>query len=183
MLRLFTGIEISGTQRLQLQMLQTGLRNVRWVEPADFHITLHFLGTVTNREADTFVDALDQGVWAQPEITLGELKTFGGSQPRSVFASVAANDALSRLQAAHARVATQLGLRHDKRKFTPHVTIARLTQPPNLDNVLRYLSQFGGFSSPPFKPERFVLYSARSSSGGGPYRVEQSWPLQTQPST
>jgi 2'-5' RNA ligase len=64
----------------------------------------------------------------------------------------------------------------DPRKFTPHVTIARLrnVQP---EMAARYLSSRGNFHVPPFTVGRFVLMSSRESIGGGPYIVEDSYPL------
>lgn len=40
-----------------------------------------------------------------------------------------------------------------------------------------YLSARGNFASVPFTAGRFVLMSSRASVGGGPYIVEEAWPL------
>ena len=58
----------------------------------------------------------------------------------------------------------------------PHVTLARLRNPNPID-VAQYLSARGNFSTMPFKVSRFVLMSSRDSVGGGPYVVEEVWPL------
>jgi len=42
---------------------------------------------------------------------------------------------------------------------------------------VHYLSSRGNFSTMPFKVSRFVLMSSRDSVGGGPYVVEEAWPL------
>ena len=64
----------------------------------------------------------------------------------------------------------------DPRKFTPHVTLARLRNSSPVD-VAHYLSARGNFSTMPFRVGRFVLMSSRESVGGGPYIVEEAWPL------
>jgi 2'-5' RNA ligase len=43
--------------------------------------------------------------------------------------------------------------------------------------VARYLSARGNFVTAPFRVGRFVLMSSRDSVGGGPYIVEEAWPL------
>ena len=58
----------------------------------------------------------------------------------------------------------------------PHVTLARLRNAAP-EEVARYLSARGNFSTAPFKVGRFVLMSSRDSVGGGPYVIEEAWPL------
>ena len=45
-MRLFVGIALPEDIRFQLSLLCSGLPNVRWVPPANFHITLRFIGEV-----------------------------------------------------------------------------------------------------------------------------------------
>ena len=70
----------------------------------------------------------------------------------------------------------QIGLPPETRKFTPHVTLARLrgTSPGDL---ARYIADAGRFAALEFPIRRFVLFSSRDSVGGGPYLVEQAYPL------
>jgi hypothetical protein len=44
-------------------------------------------------------------------------------------------------------------------------------------DIAEYLGTRGGFAGPSFTAEGFVLYSARDSVGGGPYVVEEAYPL------
>jgi len=174
--RLFTGIELPQTQRTMLSLAQSGLPNARWIEQEDMHITLRLMGDVERRRANDIVDALRAKSWNQPTIQLGELRAFGGSKPSSVHASIADDPILTRLQAAQETLICKLGLPEDHRKFTPHVTLARCRQ-ATAEQVAHYLGQFGGFSAPRFQPTSYVLYSAKESVGGGPYYVEERFPL------
>ncbi|MGI9354074.1 MAG: RNA 2',3'-cyclic phosphodiesterase [Rhizobiaceae bacterium] len=173
--RLFTGLEIPQMLRTRLSFLQSGLDTVRWVEPDDFHITLRFIGDVTPNDANAICEALSSRDWHTPKVTLGELKNFGNSKPSSIYASIKDDEGLSRLAASHERMMQQLGLPSYGRKFTPHVTIARCRNATKPLTVARYLAENGGFSAPAFKPSRFMRYSARDSTGGGPYKVEETW--------
>ena len=69
-----------------------------------------------------------------------------------------------------------MGLPPDQRKFIPHVTLARLKGVSTRD-IADYLSLRGGFVAGPFEVDRFVLFSAKESTGGGPYIVEEAYPL------
>jgi 2'-5' RNA ligase len=62
------------------------------------------------------------------------------------------------------------------RKYTPHVTLARLRDSSS-QAVAEYLSARGYFRTAAFHVSRFVLYSSRASVGGGPYVVEASYPF------
>jgi 2'-5' RNA ligase len=80
------------------------------------------------------------------------------------------------LQAEHERLMQRVGLEPEGRKYTPHVSLARLRESSNRQ-VADYLAVRAPFRSPPFKVSRFVLFSSRASIGGGPYVVEAAYPL------
>ena len=84
--------------------------------------------------------------------------------------------ALVELQAEQERRLRRIGLAPETRKFTPHVTLARLrgARPPA---VADYLASRGALALEGFTADRFVLYSARESVGGRPYVVEAAYPL------
>jgi 2'-5' RNA ligase len=107
---------------------------------------------------------------------LSGVGAFGQKKPHAVWAGAAASPDLYALQAEIERICQRLGLSADPRKFTPHVTLARLKNTSPID-LAGYLSARGNFSTSPFRVSRFVLMSARESVGGGPYIVEEAWPL------
>ena len=179
--RLFTGLEVPAHIRAILSLKQAGIPKMRWMDPADFHITLRFIGDVCAREANDIVDTLSQRTWSQPEIEIGELKCFGGAKPSALYASVSADPVLIGLAASQERAMQQLGLPPDPRRFTPHITIGRCSK-CSPESIARYLSHHGeAWPGLSFKPTRFVLYSARESRGGGPYKIEHTWPLEGDP--
>src|SRR5207237_10698543 len=44
--RLFTGLEIPPDIAMSLSMLRGGLPGARWIDPANYHLTLRFIGDV-----------------------------------------------------------------------------------------------------------------------------------------
>jgi 2'-5' RNA ligase len=175
--RLFTGLEVPAHICAILSLKQAGIPKMRWIDPADFHITLRFIGDVSIRQADDIVEMLSRRSWTRPHITVGETKCFGGSKPSSLYASVAPDKALVDLSASQERAMQRLGLPPDSRRFTPHITIGRCKKCPP-ESIARYLSHHGEvWPGLEFTPTRFALYSARESRGGGPYKIEQTWSL------
>ncbi len=174
--RLFTGLEIPYAQSDYLTSLTGGLLGARWIDVDNYHITLRFIGDIDRRQARNIENELGE-IFREPlEITLTDLSVFGGEKPHAIIANVKPSRALLDLQHEHERIMRQLGLPKDPRKFTPHVTLARL-RGSSVMNVVDFLSSKPAFHVQSFVAKNFVLYSARPSTGGGPYIVEASYPL------
>jgi 2'-5' RNA ligase len=175
--RLFTGLEIPAEVGQVLSFLRGGLPGARWIDPQNYHLTLRFIGDVDDAVAHEIASMLGR-VRRQPfELRLEGLSSFGGRKPRAVFAEVPPTPTLLDLQAEHERLLQRVGLEPEGRKFTPHVTLARLRDSSSRD-VADYLSERGSFRSPAFHIGRFVLFSSRASVGGGPYVIEEAYPLE-----
>lgn len=175
--RLFTGIEIPPEIGLALSRYRGGLPGARWIDPENYHITLRFIGDIDERTADDVFSVLGDARRRQPlTIVIDGLDMFGGDKPRTVFARASGNGALNEVQAEQERLIRQVGLAPERRKFVPHVTLARLRDASPLD-VADYFSTRGHFPKLTFTAHRFVLYSSRDSVGGGPYVVEAAYPL------
>ncbi|PSJ53160.1 RNA 2',3'-cyclic phosphodiesterase [Kumtagia ephedrae] len=174
--RLFTALEIPRDAALSLSLLRGGLPGARWIDVENYHITLRFIGDVEGHVADEIANALDRVRRPSFQLRLAGVGAFGGKKPHSVWAGAVASPDLNALQAEIERICQRIGMPADPRKFTPHVTLARLRNSSPAD-VAAYLSARGNFSAAPFKVGRFVLMSSRDSVGGGPYVVEEAWPL------
>ena len=174
--RLFTALEIPRDAALSLSLLRGGLPGARWIDVENYHLTLRFIGDVEGHVADEIANALDRIRRPSFSLTLSGVGAFGSRKPHAIWAGVTASPDLNALQAEIERICQRLGLPSDPRKFVPHVTLARLKNASDGD-VARYLSARGNFATMPFKVTRFVLMSSRDSVGGGPYIIEEAWPL------
>lgn len=174
--RLFTGIELPEHITDALVDLQQPLPGAKWVADEDLHVTLRYAGDVDGqiaRELTELLGEIDQPVF---ELRLQGVGAFGGNDPHTLWAGIAACEPLEALARANERAARSAGLAAERRNFKAHVTLARLRgTPPEL--VARWLGKHGRFQCPPFPVQRFVLYSSRPRVGGGPYVVEASYPL------
>lgn len=174
--RLFTALEIPRDAALSLSLLRGGLPGARWIDVENYHITLRFIGDVEGHVADEVANALDRVRRPEFMLNLSGVDAFGSKKPHSIYAGVSPSPELNALQGEIERICQRLHIPADPRKFTPHVTLARLRN-PHIADVVHYLSSRGNFSTLPFKVGRFVLMSSRDSVGGGPYIVEEAWPL------
>ena len=174
--RLFTALEIPHSVAQSLSLLRGGLPGARWIDAENYHVTLRFIGDVDERFARDAAYAL-AAVRRRPfRVTLDQLGSFGGDKPRAVVVKARSEPPLIELQAEQERLMRRLGASPESRKFVPHVTLARLRGAPS-SAVAAYLGVRGYFPPLTFEAERFVLFSSRDSVGGGPYVLEEEYPL------
>jgi 2'-5' RNA ligase len=127
--RLFTGVELPPDVALDLSIMRGGIEGARWIDPESYHVTLRFMGDIPERVAAELSDELSRVV-AMPsfKLSLAGMGVFGSKKPHSLYVKVEECADLRRLQAMHERICQSLGLPPETRKFTPHVTLARLRQ-------------------------------------------------------
>src|ERR1700742_2974009 len=174
--RLFTGLEIPAEIGQTLSGLRGGLPGARWIDPENYHVTLRFIGDIDGVAANETSSMLFRINRKPFEDALQSLARCGAHKPCAVGASCVPSRPLIELQAELERLMQRIGLDPEGRKFTPHVTLARLRDASNQD-VADYLSVRGYFPTRVFTASRFVLFSSRASTGGGPYVTENSYAL------
>ena len=129
--------------------MRGGLPGARWIDPENYHVTLRFIGDIDGMSANEIASLLTR-VNRQPfEVTVRGLQSFGGKKPRAVVAAVEPSRPLMELQAELERLMQRIGLDPEGRKFTPHVTLARLRDASSQD-VADYLSVRGYFPTRTF---------------------------------
>ena len=174
--RLFSGLSLPNDIRQQLSLLCAALPGAKWVNSENLHLSLRFVGDVDPHQAAEFSDALAALKCPQFTVRLQGLGIFGGKKPQTLWAGVAGNKTLADLARMHHNAARRAGLSPDGRKFTPHVTLARLrhTRP---EIIAQYMIRNGAFESREFVIDEFIMFSARPRTGGGPYVIEETYPL------
>ena len=173
--RLFTGLEAPADVALRLSALRGWVAGAKWIEPDDYHLTLSFIGNVDESVEHSLVEELAAIDAPQLAVRLVELRSFGGDKPRSVVAMAELSGGLADLQAANDCALRRAGVEPERRKFTPHVTLARV-KGASTHAIAAYMGE-RSIQPIEFITTRFVLYSARASQGGGPYVVEAAYSL------
>jgi 2'-5' RNA ligase len=134
--RTFVAIELSDLIREQLSKAQTLLKRkgiadqLRWVQPQSIHLTLKFLGNVPVSRLKEIVIAIEQASDGMGpfSLSLGSLGCFpSGSRPNVIWIGLGGDTRdLARLHTKMDDRLSVLGYPTEKRKFTPHLTLARV---------------------------------------------------------
>lgn len=178
MIRLFVAIPLPELVRTQLSLLQSGLPGARWINTENIHLTLRFIGEVPNDVAGDVDMALGDIRMPSFDVALEGIDSFSrGKHPHTLWVGVSKSESLVRLQAKIEKALVGAGLEPESRKFTPHITIARLKD-ARRHRVEAWAAEHGTFRTAPFAVERFVLYSSFLKSEGAVYIEEASYSLE-----
>jgi RNA 2',3'-cyclic 3'-phosphodiesterase len=171
--RLFVAVEVPAYVRYGLSRFAEAAvghdPGVRLMREEALHATLAFLGHRPAEEVDALAQAVrDSGMTAAGgmPLSIGEAAWFDPSRPRVL--TVLLQDESGALAALHEAVWSRLellGHQRERRRFRPHVTVARV----------RYRAKPRSLELPP--PPRLsfpagALTLFRSHLGGGPARYE-----------
>ena len=178
MIRLFVGLPIPADIRLNLSMMSAGLPGAKWVKEESFHVTLRFIGEVDEGVADDIDATLSQINHASFHLSLEGVSYFGKpNAARAVWAGVARNDDLIHLHTKIETALQRMGQPAEERKYTPHVTLARMRGTPK-NKLNEYITGHINLRSRPFSIGCFTLFSSFLSSSGAIYTPEAIYTLE-----
>jgi 2'-5' RNA ligase len=170
--RLFVAIPLPPEVQDRLALLCGGIPGARWTLADNFHLTLRFIGEVDRYGYDDVLAALGQVRATGFELVLRGIDQFGkGEKARVLWLGVEKNPALVHLRDRVEAALGRAGLEPETRKFSPHVTLARLRGAAG--------DRLGGFVQAnhlvrlgPLPVDRFVLFSSWSHGDGPIYEAE-----------
>src|ERR1700729_4052105 len=110
MLRLFVGIEFPPELKLRLSLLQSGVAGARWVDPGNLHLTLRFIGEVSEAVAADVDEALLRLKARRFTVQLAGGGVFGNGKPRQLWVGVERDPALGTLQSKIELALVRVGL-------------------------------------------------------------------------
>jgi 2'-5' RNA ligase len=183
-MRLFIGIKLDPVISRRIEALQAGLRvgggDVKWVAPANLHLTLHFLGETSSAALGVIQEAMDRGVGAfQPFVM--RLQGIGAfpylNRPRVVWVGV--TSAVPTLKVLHRALGEHLVLPGfiPEPKFTPHITLGRVRSQKNLGALIPMLTKYADIDAGEQKVTEIVLVASQLTRSGPIYQVVSRAPL------
>ncbi len=176
-MRLFVALELPYPVRERLAQLAGGVPGARWIDPEQMHLTLRFIGEVDGHTQDDIEAALASVTVPPFDVRIDGVGCFGsGRKARILWAGLAANDPLARLQSKVETAINRAGMEPEHRKFHPHVTLARLKQPDG-KRLADFLSRNGELISEDLAMDHFTLFSSHLGNSGAVYRPEATFPL------
>jgi 2'-5' RNA ligase len=177
MIRLFAAVAVPEDIGEALQRRQQGVPGARWRPLEALHVTLRFFGDVREDRADDLDGELSTVKGTPFELTLEGVGSFGeGEDIHALWAGVAESPALRQLASRCEAAARRAGLKPEQRAYRPHVTLA-YTKRPEPARVAAWIQGHNLLKSPPFRVDRFGLYSSWSGPEGSAYRLEREYRL------
>ena len=192
-LRSFIAIELPDELKLALTKLQDQLKagrqsSVKWVDPYNIHLTLKFLGNIGTDMVGKITMALEEAVRGIPPFHL-EVKGLGAfpNLKRVQVVWVGIREETGRLARLHQNIETNLaplGFSPESRRFTPHLTLARLRNQASPDERQGFGQLIAGTSieGDTIKVDAVSLMKSQLTRTGaiysriGPISLEKSLP-------
>ncbi|MEN8190064.1 MAG: RNA 2',3'-cyclic phosphodiesterase [Thermodesulfobacteriota bacterium] len=178
MIRLFVAIDLPETIRRDLCLMVPAIPGARAVSVEQLHLTLQFIGEVEEPVMDDINHCLESIEREEFPLRLKGVGHFPPrGKPRILWVGVEKSEELMRLQHRVESSLKRIGLVGEKRKFHPHITLARLKQSP-IQRVTSFLGANSLYTSEPFQATSFHLYSSHLGRHGATHILEQSYPLE-----
>ena len=175
--RLFIAVDLPDAIKKNLESMFFGIPGARWVALDQLHLTVRFIGDV---DGSLFLDIKSALVETRISPFNIQLKGVGHFPPRGaprvIWVGIEKSEPLQLLRKKIDGTLLKIGVKPEKRKFSPHITLARLKNTPP-QKVANFLSGNGLFSQEPFQIDDFKLYSSTLTPKGAIHKVEKIYPL------
>jgi len=167
-MRLFVALRPPPALRDLLLGTMDGVEGARWQDDDQLHLTLRFIGEIEPPQAEDLAAELGR-IDAPPfELSIAGVGHFEKKGRLSaLWAGPAPSPPLDVLQRKVERACQRAGLEPEHRKFTPHITLARLSGAAG--PVGDWLSAHGALSAGPWPVTEFRLYESQLAPGGSRY--------------
>jgi 2'-5' RNA ligase len=177
MIRLFVALALPAALKAQLALLAGGIPGARWVPPENYHLTLRFIGEVEPWRAQEVDEALAAIRAPGFELSLRGLGTFEkGGRINALWVGAEKSEALGFLQAKVETALQRTGFEPERRRFAPHVTLARTDKAPP-EKLIAFVQAHNLFRAPPVPVESFTLFSSHLGKEQALYVPEVEYDL------
>jgi len=177
--RTFVALDLSEEIRKELRALILPLkrhgRDIRFVDPDHMHLTLKFLGNITEDQKDQVIEVLE-GIGRDQtpfELRLKGLGVFPNwSRPRVLWVGVEQGlDQVKSLAAIVHDYLGQKGFGGDDRPFAAHITLGRVKHLPLTKPLADEIKKSLEFSTPSMNIKSIAFYRSHLSEAGARHEL------------
>jgi 2'-5' RNA ligase len=176
-MRTFIAIELSPEIKDELADIQAQLKtsnaDVKWVKPQAMHLTLKFLGNITQEKIEEVKKALDTiSPNHKPfEISLFQIGGFPKLEyPRVIWVGI--DKGCSRAEAIAKDVVeglSNIGFEKEKRPFTAHLTLGRVKSPKGRNELVSKMKALDFKPSASCTIDKITLFQSTLTPQGSIY--------------
>jgi 2'-5' RNA ligase len=151
-----------------------GIRNIRWVSEENLHLSLAFLGDITEAQSESLHPALDEAaIGVDPfTITVRAAGCFGSMRsPRVLWAGVEAEGGLERLQLKVAEAVRKSGIEMENRSYMPHITLGRLRKACCPQDIGFFIKSLHERIAGQMIVDQFVFMTSTLQPAGAQYEI------------
>jgi 2'-5' RNA ligase len=180
-MRLFTGLdlpaEVAGNLEELLRRLKATAR-VQWSPPQNLHITTKFIGEWPEARLGDLTMAL-AGMPGRAAIPVRIRRVGFYPNPRAprIFWCGIEAPGLEALAGDTDSATAALGIQPEKRAFSPHLTLARIKPPAELQALHAAIAGLGALEFGEFAARSFFLYQSTLQPSGSVYTKLAEFPL------
>jgi 2'-5' RNA ligase len=180
-MRLFTALDLPPDVLANLEDLLRKLKpraKISWSRPENLHVTIKFVGEFP---ADR-VGQLKQALAAMPRggaipVKIHKVGFYPNPHsPHNFWCGIEAAG-LDALAAASDAATAALGVPRETRKFSPHLTLARIKDRPPLQSLREAIAAIPSLEFGEFEARNFYLYESKMQPGGSVYTKLSEFPL------
>lgn len=176
-MRLFVALELPWQLRQRLAALGGGVPGARWVPAENLHLTLRFIGEVPPFRAEEIDHALAALRARRFSLVLAGIGTFAkAGRETMLWVGVERSEHLEHLQGKIETALQRAGLEPERRRFAPHVSLARLDNAAP-EKLAIFVQRYNLFRTEPFEIEHFTLFSSRLGKEQAAYEAEVEYDL------
>jgi 2'-5' RNA ligase len=177
MIRLFIAIAIPEVVKTEIAGLGRSIPAARPVPVEQMHLTLKFIGEVESSRLLDIREVLSEICRPQFTLCLQGVGTFPPrGTPRVLWAGVHPLDNLLALRVAMEKKLAEIAVPREKQKYSPHLTLARLNNPP-LSHLQQFLAGNAFLKTPVFTVASFSLYKSQLTRNGAIHTEVQNYAL------
>ena len=171
-MRLFVALELPWELRQRLAALGGGVPGARWIPAENLHLTLRFIGEVPPFRAEEIDHALAALRGRRFPLALAGIGTFAkAGRETMLWVGVERSEPLEHLQGKIETALQRTGLEPERRRFAPHVSLARLDNAAP-EKLAAFVQRHNLFRTEPFEVEHFTLFSSRLGKEQAAYEAE-----------
>ncbi len=178
--RLFVAIRPPEAVRDALLDMMEGVREARWQDDDQMHLTLRYIGEVDRHLANDVSEALAAIVYSPFEVAVNGTGYFERKgRAHTLFADIERTEPLSALRKQVERVCVEVGLEPEHRKYAPHITLARLNT--SSGSIAPFLAHTADLQVGPWTCDAFRLYESHLRPSGSIYEPVMTYPARSDP--